>query len=54
MAENNTQTLPNQLQNLFEKVQKTTFSTPKMAKTQRANQTKGTHTVSSKELSFEE
>ena len=32
-AENNAQTLPKQLQYNFEKVQKTTFSTPKMAKT---------------------
>ena len=32
-AENNAQTFPKQLQNNFEKVQKTIFSTPKMAKT---------------------
>ena len=32
-VKNNAQTLPNQLQNNFEKVQKTTFSNPKMAKT---------------------
>ncbi|MEO1808803.1 MAG: hypothetical protein AAFU33_28625, partial [Bacteroidota bacterium] len=31
-VENNGQTLPKQLQNSFEKVQKTTFLTPKMAK----------------------
>ena len=31
-VENNAQTLPKQLQNNFEKVEKTTFSTPKMAK----------------------
>ena len=31
-VENNPQTLPKQLQNSFEKVQKTTFSTPKMVK----------------------
>ena len=31
-VENNAQTLPKQLQNNFEKVQKMTFSTPKMAK----------------------
>ena len=31
-VENNAQTLPKQLQNNFEKVQKTTFSTPKMVK----------------------
>ena len=31
-VKNNAQTLPEQLQNKFEKVQKTTFSTPKMAK----------------------
>ena len=31
-AENNARTLPKQLQNNFEKVQNTTFSTPKMAK----------------------
>ena len=31
-VENNAQTLPKQLQNNFEKVQKTVFSTPKMAK----------------------
>ena len=32
-VKNNAQTLPKQLQNNFEKVQKTTFLTPKMAKT---------------------
>ena len=32
-AKNNAQTLPKQLQNNFEKDQKMTFSTPKMAKT---------------------
>ena len=31
-VENNPQTLPKQLQNSFEKVQKTTFSTPKIVK----------------------
>ena len=31
-VENNAQTLPKQLQNNFEKVEKTTFSTPKMVK----------------------
>ena len=31
-VENNALTLPNQLQNNFEKVEKTTFSTPKMVK----------------------
>ena len=31
-VENNALTLPKQLQNNFEKVQKTTFSTPKMVK----------------------
>ena len=31
-VKNNAQTLPEQLQNNFEKVQKTTFSTPKMVK----------------------
>ena len=31
-VENNAQTLPEQLQNNFEKVQKTTFLTPKMVK----------------------
>ena len=32
-AKNNAQTLPEQLQNNFEKVEKTTFLTPKMVKT---------------------
>ena len=31
-VENNAQTLPKQLQNNFEKVQKTTFSTPEFVK----------------------
>ena len=38
--ENNAQTLPKQLQNNFEKVQKSTFLTPKMVKNEPSNRPK--------------
>ena len=38
--ENNAQTLPKQLQNNFEKVQKSTFLTPKMVKNDPSNRPK--------------
>ena len=39
-CENNAQTLPKQLQNNFEKVQKSTFLTPKMVKNDPSNRPK--------------
>ena len=39
-AENNAQTVPKQVQNNFEKVQKSTFLTPKMVKNDPSNRPK--------------